>query len=114
MGERMQTASLFDYLDQKPNPPISTGLNYPFHASFRARGTSEDAAIKIESCGNAENLRNRALFVLKIPHTAKEAAAILGEDINNLRPRLTELKARMLIEETGERRLGQNVYVAVT
>lgn len=88
---------------------------YPHQAGFRVRGTSEEAARKLNHSGKAEVDRQRVLFALRRPMTAKETAAALGMDINSVRPRISELKNRAvpLVEETGERRNGQNVYRAV-
>jgi hypothetical protein len=88
-------------------------LSYPYRAGAREETTSRAAAHKIERSGRAEALRQRVLFCLRRPATAKEVAALMGEDINSIRPRLTELKQRNLIEWTGVERNGEHVCIAV-
>lgn len=100
----MNPAPLLEYIERS---------KYPTIAGFKRTGTSSDAAHKVEASGRAEVLRSRVLYALRRAQTAKEVAELLGEEITSIRPRLTELKARNLIEETGERSKGQNVYTAV-
>ena len=86
---------------------------YPHHAGWKDPTTSRDAAVAIEASGRAENLRARALFVLRRPMTPKEVADALSEEITSIRPRLTELMEQGLIERTGDRRDKQHVMVAL-
>lgn len=100
----MNPAPLLDFIERS---------KYPTIAGYKRTGTSQDAANTIESSGRAQLLRNRVLYALRRAQTAKEVAELLGEEITSIRPRLTELKARNLIEETGERSKGQNIYIAI-
>lgn len=88
-------------------------FSYPFIAGAKTGTTSLEAAIMIEKTGRAEVLRKRVYEALKFPMTAKECACEIGQDINSVRPRITELKARCFIKETGGRRNGQHVYRSV-
>lgn len=78
---------------------------YPLSPGFKERGsTSEDAARSM--AGRARTLRDQTLETLKgRPMTADEVAAQLGETVLAIRPRLSELRAKKLIEPTGEKRL---------
>lgn len=75
---------------------------YPITAGFKRRGTSVEAAQSI----NAETLRETVLGWLRAhgPHTADEAAAVLGETVLAIRPRFSELKRLGRIVETEQRR----------
>lgn len=86
---------------------------YPFTAGWKDPSTSRDAAVAIEAFGRAEILRDKCLMMLRLPHTPKELAERLGEEITSIRPRLTELLEQNLIERTGDRRERQHVLVAV-
>lgn len=84
---------------------------YPCHAGTKTGTTSSEAAERIEASGRAETLRQQCLAALKDGGaTAKELAAYLQVDICSVRPRLSELKARQLIEESGLRRDKQHVW----
>ncbi len=84
---------------------------YPQHAGSKTGTTSREAADRIEASGRAETLRQQCLTALKDGGTtAKELAAFLQVDLNSLRPRLSELRARGLIEESGVRRDRQHVW----
>ena len=76
---------LFDWL------PAAPARLYPRSAGFKEKGgTSEKAAKAVD----AEGLRRRVLAVFPSPPTgltADEAAALVGEDRLNVRPRVTEL-----------------------
>lgn len=55
--------------------------------------------------GRAKTLRDEALLLLaRYELTADEVAARLKESVLSIRPRITELKARGLIADTGLRR----------
>lgn len=86
--------------------------NYPYAAGYKELTTSKDAAEAIEQSGRAEYLRQKILFLLRKPMTPKEVAALLNEEITSVRPRITELKQQLKIEEAG-RRDRQQVLVAV-
>lgn len=80
-----------------------TPAPYPSSPGFKEPTTSQDAAIKIR--GHVETLRARVLAaIIAAPDglTADEVAALLGETVLAIRPRVTELKGR--IERSGERR----------
>ena len=87
------------------NPQLNL-FSYPAQAGYKAPGTSMEAAEAIEATGKAETLRQKvlALFQSGIEATADECAARLNEDRLAIRPRLSELRVRGLITETGERR----------
>lgn len=106
MGEVMHTdsAPLLTYIERS---------KYPTIAGYKRTGTSSEAAHKVEASGRAEVLRNRVLYALRRAQTAKEVAELLGEEITSIRPRISELKERNLVEETGERSKGQNIYIAI-
>lgn len=78
---------------------------YPAVAGFKAHGTSERQAERVEP--KAKVLRAKVLAA--IAHrsmTPDECAAYLGEDILSIRPRFSELSRSMppKIAKTGERR----------
>lgn len=103
-------------LSEKPH--ISEGFSprsrppdkYPNSCGWKEITTSRDAAIAIEASGVAQLMRERVLEALRASQTAKEIAFSLGADINSVRPRISELKARGLIRESGERRDRQHVW----
>jgi predicted ArsR family transcriptional regulator len=76
---------------------------YPFAPAPGVTDTSREAAEAI-----AETAPALEELVLKIlqrePHTADECAALLGESVLAIRPRLSTLRKRGEIEDTGERR----------
>lgn len=95
-----------DLLDYQPR-------QYPLTAGFKEETTSKDAANAIEESGRAELLRVRCYDAIKTSIfglTAKECASFLAEDINSVRPRLTELKERGLLQFSGLRRDKQHVW----
>lgn len=96
-----------------PAPLLDRLERFPFVAGHKTTGTSQEAANTIEKTGRAEILRTRCLYALRRAQTAKEVAELLGEEITSIRPRISELKERNLVEETGERSKGQNIYIAV-
>lgn len=76
---------------------------YPNHAGYKQLTTAKDAADSIEP--HAKILREQVLNVLKMRSmTADEVAEWLGESILSIRPRLSELKTKELIVDTGIRR----------
>lgn len=93
---------------------IASQKHYPDRAGHKEPTTSKDAADRIEDSGRADLLRNRCLAAIgysDIGMTAKDCAEFLREDLNSVRPRLTELKQRNLIKCSGLRRLNQHVLV---
>jgi hypothetical protein len=99
---------------------------YPNRAGFTDPTTSKDAADAVEGSGKAQTLRDEVMRVLRVNErtlrnqyftayslpnyglTADEIAAELGESPFSIRPRVTELAQRGLIERTGERRKSSN------
>lgn len=81
-------------------------FTYPMRAGFKANGTSRDAADAIEVSGKAGSLIDAVTdwFNAGNEGTADECAAALCEDINNIRPRLSQLRGRELLVDTGTRR----------
>lgn len=84
---------LFDHAEQYPRAP-----------SAKVSGTSQEAAKAMT--GRAVRLRDQVMTILRRhgPRTADEVAALLGERIWSIRPRLSELRRLNKIEATGERR----------
>lgn len=79
---------------------------YPKRAGAKERGsTSEAAADAIEGEGRAQRLRDRVwrLFEDGMQLSADAAAGVLQESILAIRPRVSELRARGLIEATGRK-----------
>lgn len=93
----MTNLPLFD----SPAPP-----KYPQIAGAKGDAeTSRDAAEKIERNQRAPSLRAKCLELLTAEAlTADECAAKLSENPLSIRPRLSQLKAEGLIEDTGKRR----------
>jgi len=87
------------------NPQLNL-FSYPAQAGYKAPGTSMEAAEAIEATGKAETLRQKvlALFQSGFQGSAHEVADRLGENFMATSPRISELKLRGLITETGERR----------
>jgi predicted ArsR family transcriptional regulator len=79
---------------------------YPHIAGAKERTTSLEAAEGIETSGRAETLRLACLerFQHGFKGTADDLAFAMGEPINSIRPRCTELLKRGLIEATGIRK----------
>jgi len=87
------------------NPQLNL-FSYPAQAGYKAPGPSREAAEAIEATGKAETLRQKvmALFQSGFTGTAHEVADRLGENFMATSPRISELKLRGLLTETGERR----------
>lgn len=84
---------------------------YPDAPGFKKSGTSSDAAKANE--GRANKLRLLALAeIAKEALTADEVAERLGKSVLSIRPRISELSAQNLIEETGERRFNDSGHKA--
>jgi predicted ArsR family transcriptional regulator len=81
-------------------------LTYPTVAGFKEATTSREAAEAIEAEGRAGRLREavKRWFADGNQGTADECAAALGESILAIRPRVSELRNRGFLIETGERR----------
>jgi hypothetical protein len=97
--------SMLDYIDK-----------YPHKAGFKQNSTSAKAAQKIEKSGRASTLRTLALNAIKssiFGFTADETANALNESILAIRPRLSELKQRGLILDTGIRRKNESGVNAI-
>lgn len=85
---------------------FETGARYPHAPGFKAAGPSQEAARRITPFANT--VRNRVLlgFVDRYPGgaTADEMAARLNLSILSARPRVAELHADGLLEQTADRR----------
>lgn len=91
----MEQSDLFSY-----TPPPS----YPESPGYKEGGTSREAAESMQE--DAATLRGRALDLLKGEAlTADEVAARLSRSILSIRPRISELRAKGLVKNTGQRRL---------
>lgn len=79
------------------------GQGYPDHPGAKARETSFAAADAIAP--KAMSLRARVFDAIREkPGTPEEIAARLGEAVHNIGPRCSELAARNLIADSGDRR----------
>lgn len=81
--------------------------NYPNRPGYKTEtpSTSKEAAARMET--SATKLRMRVLRMIQSRRdgvTADECAALLGESILSVRPRLSELNKLGSIEATGQRR----------
>lgn len=75
---------------------------YPNRPGFKARETAKAAADGLAP--KAGSLRARVYDALKHgPMTPEEIADLIGEPVMNVRPRLSELSAKDLIEDSGLR-----------
>lgn len=85
---------------------------YPDFPGYKEHTTSKQAAIEV--AGRAGTLRKLCLNCLKErPFTADEIAGILGESVLSIRPRISELRTKGLIEKTKERRLNASGKQAI-
>lgn len=96
---------------QQPQQPVDADLfnwnsRYPNQAGYKAAETSAEAATEIEESGRAGILREKVLRLFRAGKalTADECAAALDESVLSIRPRLSELKGKCLIKDSGERR----------
>lgn len=88
-------------------PLLSYIEKFPHVAGFKQSGTSQEAAKSIENSGRAELLRTRCLYAIEdsiFGLTADETAEKLSESILSVRPRLSELRQRGFIRDSGVRR----------
>lgn len=85
-------------------------MAYPDSPGHKTGGTSRTAARRITP--HATALRDRVGTFLQASYpgafTADEVAEQLGASILSVRPRISELRRRGLIEPTAERRLNQS------
>lgn len=85
--------------------------HYPDAPGYKVTGTSQEAALAM--AGRAVALRDRVLAILKrVSATADECAYLMDESVLSIRPRLSELFNRSLIEPTGERRKNSSGHSA--
>jgi hypothetical protein len=78
-------------------------MTYPLDPGFKRHGPSEAAAEAIAP--RAATLCDQVLDLLKRqPMTADECAAAMKKSVLSVRPRLSQLLARNLIEDTGRTR----------
>jgi len=77
-------------------------LTYPITPGAKAEGPSADAARSVD----AHTLRTMCHHVIRAhgSRTADEIARVLGVSILSIRPRLSELRALGLVEDSGDRR----------
>lgn len=76
---------------------------YPHVPGHRRTKTSKAAAESVKE--RAPTLCDQVLSLLKAgDYTADECAALMGQTVLSVRPRLSQLKARGLIFDTGETR----------
>lgn len=88
------------------NKQISIFDKYPNRAGYKRRGTSSDDARKI---GNSNATHDKILALLRQkPMTADEVADALKRPVLYVRPRFSEMVAKGLICETGERRKNES------
>jgi len=77
--------------------------SYPHAPGFKARSTAKAAAEAMAP--KAQSLRARVFDALKEKaDTPEGVAARIGEPVMNVRPRCSELAARNMIADTGQRR----------
>lgn len=93
---------------------MQQNLLYPNKPGFKAKGTSEEASDSMQS--TAKTLRESSLRALQGSKglTADEVASTLSQSILAIRPRLSELKLKGLIKDSGLRRKnhsGRNAVV---
>lgn len=82
-------------------------FKYPEHPGFKARDTSRAAADSVAE--KAPNLRDQVLAAIKSRDMCADAVARqLGKSILSIRPRLSELVAKGLIEDTGRRTFNES------
>ncbi len=75
---------------------------YPSSPGWKARSTSRDAAAGIAA--KAGPLRDRVLAeVRRRPGTPEQISDRIREPLMNVRPRLSELAAKGLVEDSGKR-----------
>lgn len=84
--------------------------DYPNTAGFKDATTSKDAADSLEASGRARTLRDKVatFFLAGNRATSDEVADALHESPLAIRPRVSELYKKGLIERTGERRRSSN------
>ena len=84
---------------------------YPYETGSKDSDTGKQAGDNIEHTGKADKLRNIILsFMANYPDglTADECAALIQEDILNVRPRFSELRLQGILKDAGVRRLSKN------
>lgn len=80
---------------------------YPAHPGWKDNDTSRMAALA--AFGRSRELRQKCLDALSgSDRTADEIAAILGESVLAIRPRITELLKTGKIRDSGVRRLNDS------
>ena len=84
-------------------------MTYPQTPGAKKRDTSYRSAAAVAR--NAMTLKDKVkviLLTLMEELTADEIAEILGESVYNIRPRLSELAAENVVEDTKKRRVNKN------
>lgn len=81
-------------------------MKYPNSPGWKSHGASRDAAMSIKSHAKTVRDRVHGLLVDRHPssYTADEIADALGENILTVRPRVSELYGKGLVEPADERR----------
>lgn len=106
---------LFSY-----TPPVAT---YPYRAGYKTTEASRIAAERMDEDSWKIWAQQTAYFIIKAkPSTGKEILAemqrtypdkMVNRDILSVRPRLTEIRGKGLIDESGIRRNGETVWEAL-
>ena len=88
------------------------GARYPNAPGFKNKdlGPSRQAAMDIAV--KAPTLREQCMEKLAVPMTADEIAEMLDKSILSIRPRVAELAAKGLIEDSGKRRANSSGKLA--
>lgn len=98
-----------------PNQSVgyhSNIIGYATERNFKVQGTSSDAAESMVS--KAQTLRTKVYNALKEkPMTADQVSEVIGETVLSTRPRLSELRKKGLIEDSGKRELNESMKQAV-
>lgn len=85
---------------------------YPDTPGHKGRDTGRAAAAGIEP--RAGTIRARVLAAIReLPGTPEEIAERIGEPVLNCRPRTSELAAKALIYDSGERRMAMGGRMAI-
>lgn len=110
-----QQPSLLDW-----TPPIQS---YPYQAGWKKTEASRIAAERMDEDSWKIWAQQTAYFIIKAkPSTGKEILAEMqrdypekmgNRDILSIRPRITEIRGKGLIDESGIRRNGETVWEAL-
>lgn len=83
---------------------------YPYHAGYKGRSTSKEAADKINMQYPRQKFAIEDVFKLGEynTYTADEVADQLSHNLISVRARITELTHQGLLQDSGERRKNKN------